>query len=282
MKAHAVMDRSERLERARGVLLITLARRGDGLTGLADLRQEGCLKVRFPRPSGWPADGVEAVMINASGGIAGGDTLGVSLCVGAGCTGSFASQAAERFYRVVPGHPTSVLRTRVDVAAGGFAEWLPQESIVFDQAGLDRRLDISLAADARFLGVEMLVFGRLAMGESVQAARICDTISLRRDGWLIWQDGLRFDGDVQHALARAAIGGGARAMATLVYAGPDATLMLDAVRGALSPFEAGVSLLEGVLTARILAPDGDMLRQAVLAALALLRHGRPLPRVWAL
>ena len=35
-----------------------------------------------------------------------------------------------------------------------------------------------------------------------------------------------------------------------------------------------------MLVARVLAADGASLRQAVVAAIAVLRAGRPLPRVW--
>lgn len=260
-------------------MFIAIASR-DSVSHLADLRQEGCLKARFPRPAAWPADGVEAVLLNSAGGIAGGDRLDVRFEVRKASRGSLATQAAERFYRVLPGHAASVLRNEVSVAEGGYAEWLPQESIVFNNTALDRRLDVTLAETARFLGVEMLVFGRHAMGERVNQARLSDTITLKRSGRLIWQDSLRFEGDVQDALDRTAIGGGARAMATLVYASPDAGTFLATARAALASFEAGVSTLDSVLVARVLAQDGATLRAAVASVLQSLRGQRRLPRVW--
>jgi len=42
----------------------------------------------------------------------------------------------------------------------------------------------------------------------------------------------------------------------------------------------GASAWNGMLIARILADDGAAARRAVVAALAVLRDGRPLPRVW--
>ena len=56
------------LQRAKGELVVTWRDR-QGTTALADLRQDGCLKARFPRPTGW----AEAVMLNSSGGVAAGD-----------------------------------------------------------------------------------------------------------------------------------------------------------------------------------------------------------------
>ncbi len=248
----------------------------DGITTLADLRQDGCLKARFPRSVDW----TEAVTLNSSGGVAGGDALTATFRVRAGARATFAGQAAERFYRVLPGEPSSTVRTRIEVEAGGCAEWLPQETILFDRSAMDRVLTVQIAKGGWFLGVETLVFGRAAMGETVAAARIADTIRIRSDGRLVLHDAIRFDGDVAPALARAAVGKGAAAISTIVLAGADAVLLADDLRAALAPFEAGVSCWNGVLVARIAAEDGACIRAAIVAGLAVLRDGRALPRVW--
>jgi urease accessory protein UreH len=44
--------------------------------------------------------------------------------------------------------------------------------------------------------------------------------------------------------------------------------------------EAAASAWNGMLVARILAPNGAALRRTVIAALSVLRESRPLPRVW--
>ena len=113
-------------------------------------------------------------------------------------------------------------------------EWLPQETILFDRCALDRRLEIDLAPDAWFLGVEAIVFGRTAMGEQVGHANFQDTIRIRRDGRLLLHDAVRMQGEVAVKLARPAIGGGARAMATLLHVASDAEAVLDGLRDALA------------------------------------------------
>jgi urease accessory protein len=262
-------------QRASGDLIVSLRLR-DGRTVLADLRQEGCLKARFPRPVDW----TETVFLNTSGGIAGGDRLTSRLTVGSGCSATFAAQAAERFYRALPGDPPSRVRTTLSVEAGAAAEWLPQETILFDRCAMDRVLDIDLAPDAWFLGVETLVFGRRAMGEQVNRASVADTIRIRRGGELLLHDPIRLQGEIASRLDRRAIGGGACAVATLVHVAPDAETRLDGLRAALEPFEAGASAWRGMVMARILAPDGACLRAAIVASLRELRGGRALPRVW--
>ncbi len=260
-------------QRARGQLRLLL--KGGARTSLDVLYQQGCLKARFPRPVAWH----ETVLLNTAGGVAGGDRLAVEIGAGPGTQATVTTQAAERFYRALPG-TTAHVRTTVTVAAGAALEWLPQETILFNQCALDRVLTVDLATDSWFLGVEALVFGRTAMGESVINASLHDRIVLRRGGRLVRQEATRLMGPVQALLDRPACGGGARAVATLLHAAPAAGQLLDALRVALAPFDAGATLQDGVLAARIVASDGACLRRAIVAGMATLRGGRPVPRVW--
>jgi urease accessory protein len=267
------------LQRAVGELRVSVRRR-DANTVLEGLRQYGCLKARFPRAlsPGW----FDILTLNTSGGIAGGDRLSSVFQVAAGARATIAATAAERFYRSLRSDALPLVRNRIEVAAGASAEWLPQETILFDHGAIDRRLEVDLAADAWFLGVESLVFGRAMMGERVTQGRLRDVIRIRRAGCLLLHDAIRLDGHVDEMLQRRAVGKGARAMATLVHAAPDAEATLRPVREALAdtPAECAASAWDGMLVARFLAADGALLRRAVIAALGVLRAPRPLPRVW--
>jgi urease accessory protein len=81
-------------------------------------------------------------------------------------------------------------------------------------------------------------------------------------------------------MQRTATGGGAVAVSTMVYVAADAAAKLDAVRTALGPAEAGASVWNGMLVARILGADSASVRRTVVSALDILRCSRPLPRVW--
>lgn len=263
-------------QRAHGTLQLAFKRRGPD-TVLDTLRQEGCLKARFPRadPPAWPG----AVTLNTAGGIAGGDQLASTIAAGPGTRATVATQACERIYRALPGLVAHV-ETRLHVAPAAALEWLPQETILFNGCALRRTLDIHLAPDAWFLGVESLVFGRAAMPEQLLHANLHDRITLRRENRLLLHDTVRLHGPAAALLARPAIGAGARAVATLLHAAPDAARHLDPLRTALAPFDAGATTHGGLLLARITAPSGAALRHAVLAGLNILRAGRTLPRVW--
>lgn len=247
-------------------------------TRLDDLYQGGCLKARLPRPE--PGAWFGAVTLNTAGGITGGDVLTGAVVAGPGARATVAAQAMERIYRALPDAPPARLRTAITVAEGAALEWLPQETILFDRCALDRELSVDLAPDASFTGVEHLVFGRSAMGETVHTGRIRDVIRVRQDGREKLHDAVRLHGEVQSVLDRRASAGGGRAVGTVIHAAPDAPARLDDVRAALAPFDAGASCWDGLLVARIVAPDGVLLRAAVVAVLAVLRAGRPLPRVW--
>jgi urease accessory protein len=267
---------SDTLERAQGELSLSFERRG-GRTVLADLYQKGSLKVRFPRRESGAWTG--AILVNVSGGVAGGDQLSFAISIGPGAQATVATLAAERIYRARRPSEVAHITSEVTVDRGGACEWLPQETILFDRSSLERQLDIRLAEDARFLGVEMLLFGRAAMGERLEQSQLSDTIRLRRDGRLVLHDAIRLEAA---ALGRPAVTSGMRAAATLLYAAPDAEGGLARLRAALarSRAEWGASAWDGIVLARVLATDGVSLRAAIMAGLQALRGPRLLPRVW--
>ena len=265
---------SDGLQRAKGELRVAVKRRGEASV-LSGLRQAGCLKAVFPRPlsAGW----LDATTLNTSGGVAAGDRLDQAFHVEPGAKAQISAQAAERFYRALPGGGPSVVRTAIRLDAEAALEWLPQETILFDRCALDRHLRVDMAADGWFLGVETLIFGRAAMGERVAAARLRDRFQVFRDGVPVFNDAIRMDGPVDASLGRPAIGAGARAVATLVFVAPDAEARLESVRAA-GDFAA--SAWNGMLIARIIRADGAPVRRDVTDLLNVLRDGRPMPRVW--
>ncbi len=266
------VSQSDGMQRARGELRVSVKRRDD-LSVLDGLRQAGCLKARFPRSVGvgW----FDVTTVNTSGGVAGGDRLESSIIVGPGARATIAAQAAERFYRALPNSPPSMVRTSIQVGDDAAIEWLPQETILFDQCALDRRLTVDVAPTASFLCVESLVFGRAAMGERVITASLRDLIHIRRGGVVLLHDAIRLEGEVDATLRRTAAG--ARALATLVFVAPEAEAHLNAVRAA-GDFAA--SAWNGMLIARILHHDAAATRRDVMTILGVLRDDRPLPRAW--
>ena len=240
------------------------------------LFETGGLRWRFPRSS----NPCEAAIVNIGGGVAGGDSYRVSLSLGEGAEVEATTPSAERIYR--SDGPAASVATRLSLASGARLFWLPQETLMFDGARLERRLEAEMAAEAGLLIAETVVFGRLAMGEERIAASLRDSWRLRRDGRLVFADETRLE-RAGAALERKAVGAGARALTTIVAAVPNIEARLPDLRAALEAesggVEAGASAFDGLIVARLLSPSPFRLRAALIAAIVAL--GGRKPRLWA-
>jgi urease accessory protein len=265
--------------RARGEARAAFARVGDR-TEAARAFETGGLRLRFPRSG----EVCESVLINTGGGMAGGDHSTIDIVAGTGAKVLFTTQSAEKIYRSDGG--TAEVETRIVLKTGAALDWLPQETILFEGARFCRRLDIDLAEDASLLLVEAVTFGRIAMGEETIDASIRDSWRIRRAGRLVFAEELRLD-RAGAILDRPAVGRGARAIASIVVAAPDARGGLDRIRAALDAvcaadgerLEAGASAIDGITIARLASPSPSRLRAAIAEVMMALR-GRAAPRVW--
>jgi urease accessory protein len=231
---------------------------------------------RFPRAT----EICEAVIVNTGGGMAGGDRARVDVVANPGACLLVTSQSQEKIYRAA-GLACQV-RLKLTATPGARLIWAPQETLLFEGARLARRLEADVADDASLTIYESAAFGRLAHGETRVDASLHDVWRLRRGGRLVFAEALGID-DAGATLDRLAVGAGARGLATLVRIAPDAAARLDPLREALaqaSGLEAGASVVDGVLVARLASASPQRLR-AGLAAAFLVLEGRAPPRVWS-
>jgi urease accessory protein len=264
------------LPRTEGSVRLGFARAAER-TVLRDLRQAGAMRARFPRkPGGEPP---EAVLLNTAGGLTGGDRVDVEVALSAGAEAVVTSAAAEKIYRARDDE--TEIRIRLDLARGARLVWLPQATIAFDGACFGRRTEANLADDASLLAIEILIFGRAAMGEDVRRGAWHDAWRVRRGGRLVFADAFRANGPITDILDRGATLDGARALGLLLYAAPDAPARLDEARALLSDAKGtvGASAWNGLLVVRAVARDGRTLHDD-LAPLITRLSGRSLPRVW--
>lgn len=250
-------------ERARGEAVLSV-----GPSGVKRLREGGSLKIRLPSGSS------QAILINTAGGMAGGDDYAVDLAVEKGGRLSVTSQAAERVYRSLG--PAAAFRVRHRVAAKAALFWLPQETILFDGSSLHRAVDVDLAEDADFLGLESTVLGRGESGEVIRSMQFGEDWTIRREGRLVHAERLRIEGSPPRSLACL---GGAHAFATLVFASPRAEEHLSRVLPLLNA-ASGASAWKGKLVLRLLAEDGFRMRKLLLAILPVLVPSAELPGLW--
>jgi urease accessory protein len=263
-----------RRQRARAEARASFARVG-ARTEPERLFETGGLRWRFPRSS----SPCEAAIVNTGGGVAGGDSYSVGLTLGEGAEVEATTPSAERIYR--SDGPAASIATRLVLKPRARLFWLPQETLMFEGARLERRLEVDTSGEAAFVVAETLVFGRLAMGESQIDATLRDSWRVRRDGRLVFADETR----LEHAgatLERKAVGRGARALSTIVASAPDIEARLPDLRAALdaagSDIESGASAFDGLIVVRLLGPSSDRLRMGLIASIVAL--GGRKPRLW--
>ncbi|WP_439370570.1 urease accessory protein UreD [Bradyrhizobium sp. PMVTL-01] len=259
--------------RARGAVRFDVHAR-DGVTRRGALHESGSLRVRFPSPED---QGLSGVFVNTAGGVAGGDRFDVEISAGDRARLTLTTAAAEKVYRA-PG-PAAQLNISLKAAAGAHLGWLPQETILFDRARVQRRFDIEVDEAASLLLCEIVVFGRTAMGERMEQGEFVDRWRMRRGGRLVFAETVRLDGDIGAKLARSAVAKGGAAIGTALIVPADEALV-ERIREASESFsgEVGISAWNGFAIARFCAQDAARLRADMMTVLA--RTGAALPRLW--
>lgn len=258
------------LQRARGTLALHI----DG-DKIKTLYQAGCAKLMLPKTYGVMT---EAVILNTAGGITGGDRLDIELKAEA-CPLVATTQTAERLYR----SSTSPAKISVDLHAGSGAvlHWLPQETIIFDGAEVDRNITLNMSADSSCLLAETIVLGRQAMSEDLRACHFTDNWRLYREGSLFHAEAFRLTEDVETIIAAGAGGNGARLLTTIVFAGDDAERQHAVIAPLIETCRSAcaASCWDKRLVIRLVSPHAPSGRADINSLLSALRQA-PMPRVW--
>ena len=234
------------------------------------------------------------------GGVVGGDELRIDVQVDAGAHALITTPAATKFYRCDGRHSS---QTQELHAAGATLEWLPQENIFYRGADVRTATRVQIDADSRFIGWEINCLGLPARGEHFDAGALRLDLELWRaraaeapvdfkSGTVfqktgtdpIFLDRLRLTGE---SPARGALWGlaGQEAVGTLL-ATPATRAQVESIRELIADERfAAVSLVDGVLVLRALAPQAEAVRKLFIAAWQRLRPtviGREavLPRIW--
>ncbi len=262
--------------RVAGGISIAFERRA-GRSRVVDVRERDGYKVRFPRGT----DDPQAVIINTGGGLAGGDRVHQMCSVAEGARACVTTQASERVYRAV-GASLAQVDVALCVGHGARLNWMPQETIFFDQARLTRTISANVAQTAHLVIAETVIFGRTAMGERVREGLLHDTWRIQRGGRLIFVEAVKLDGEIDQLLDRKAVADRAHILATLVCISPDAEDRLERVRLALSAARCrtAASAWDGRLIVRALGSSNQMMRALLERVLPILTDA-PVPRVWS-
>lgn len=133
-----------------------------GVTQLVKNAGQAPLRVQRPfYPEG--NEVCHCAILHTAGGVVGGDRLTLDLRLQSKSRALITTPAATKIYRTNGREARQVIQ--VEIAEQACLEWLPQETIVFDQAIYRQEMRVHLAPGAHWMGWEITRFGRTARGE---------------------------------------------------------------------------------------------------------------------
>jgi urease accessory protein len=254
-----------------------------GPTRLVERRHHGPLVVqRTFHPEGRAqGDPCHAYLVHPPGGLVGGDELRIDVLVEPRGHALITTPAATKYYRCAGRVSTQIQELR---ARNATLEWLPQENIFYRGADTRTATRVDVDAESRFVGWEVNCLGLPARGEAFDAGDLRLDLELWRGDVPLFIDRLRLAGE---SPARQAPWGmaGQEAIGTLL-ATPATPREVEAIRDLVAALPlASVTLVDGVLVLRALAPQAEALRRLFITAWRVLRPaiiGREAvpPRIW--
>lgn len=255
----------------------------DGRSYVRHRQHVGPLLIQRPfHPEG---DVCHAYLLHPPAGVVGGDRLRVEVQIDSGAHALLTTPSAGKFYSSPQAHAR--LTQHLRVAAGGVLEWLPQETIVFEDARAELSTYVELTGGARYLGWEIVCLGRPAAGTGFGRGYWRQRLEVSRDGRPLLIERLALDtGDP----LLAAVWGlqGYAVSATLLCTVPECFKMdalFEAGLGEPLIGRGGVTVVDGLLVARCLGGEAADARAWFEALWAWLRprvFDRPAcpPRIW--
>jgi urease accessory protein len=157
----------------------------DGTTKLIHNQVRSPLKVQRPfYPEGEAV--CHSVVLHTAGGMVGGDRLSQTIHLKPNAQALITTAAASKVYRSNGQDARQTIKLQIE--AGAYLEWLPQETIVFNGAIYQQDLRVELAPQASWLGWEITRFGRSARGETFLQGEWRSHTEVWQQGHPLWID----------------------------------------------------------------------------------------------
>ncbi|MDS3861503.1 urease accessory protein UreD [Thermosynechococcaceae cyanobacterium BACA0444] len=226
-----------------------------------------------------------SVMLHTAGGMVGGDRLNVQLDLQAQAQVLLTTAAASKVYRA-PIHPVSQT-IELNIAPQACLEWLPQDTIIFNQARYHQSMRVNLAPGGLWLAWEMTRFGRTAREEIFTAGNWQSHTEVWQDGLPLWIDRQWLPGTSETFYGLHGLNG-CPVVGSLVFIGQEVSSTVIQEARVLWPgplTDIGVSRLAAGMICRYRGQDRGAAQAWFIAVWGLLRVlflGRVVcvPRVW--
>ena len=255
-----------------------------GRTTLQERRHTGPLvvqKVLYPE-----GDAVcHTLIVHPPGGIVGGDRLLIDAQLGDNAKVLFTTPGATRWYRSMGAAASQTVN--LHARPGAIVEWLPQETIYFDNTHARNSLDVYLEGDASFIGWEIACLGRQRAGELFENGRVRQAMRIQVDGRTVFVE--RGQLGAQDALLKSPLGfSGDKVFATLVAHSPKCSVaLLEQCRAVAVPegMRIGLTLIGNTLIGRSLGNSSEQTRALFANWWKIIRepitgHIAIPPRIW--
>jgi urease accessory protein len=256
-------------------------RRAHDKTVIASRKHQGPLVVQKPfYPEG---DVCHTYILHPPGGIVGGDQLTINVQVESKAHALLTTPASAKFYRCDERQATQSQNLRVE--ADGILEWLPQETILFDQAKVKTQTCIDLSSDAKFVGWEIMCLGRPASDEAYTHGYCHQSFEIVRAGKKILVERARLEGGSELLQAKWGMQG-YTVMGVMVIT--DANQYFVEQARQVDPVATGlgsVTLINDLLVCRCLGEQGIEVREYFTRIWQAIRQdwiGKEsvVPRIW--
>ncbi|MFE4105748.1 urease accessory protein UreD [Almyronema epifaneia] len=265
-----------------GQLQLSFGRQAEKTT---PIQVQATAPLKLQRPFYPEGDLCHSVIVHTAGGMVGGDRLTLNLQLQSLSQALVTTAAANKVYR------SSGLTTHQQVclrlAPQTCLEWLPQETIVFNQARYQQNSRIELAPGAVWLGWEITRFGRSASGEQFLAGSWRSQLEVWQQDQPLWIDRQSLSGGSAALQSPHGLGGypviGSLALLGYAVSEPQLATLRQSWRPETG--DTGITaLMQGVLC-RYRGPSSQAARAWFVALWQILRPwylGRAvcMPRVW--
>jgi urease accessory protein len=232
---------------------------GTGILDIARVDRRSVVRRAFATsPLRWltPRNHGPAAWVYASsygGGLVGGDTLRLTISIGAGAAAFVSSQASTKIYRSCDRSSAELAAT---VSAGGHLVLWPDPVVCYAGSTFRQTQSVDLEHDGSLILVDTMTSGRRASGERWQFVEYANRMTVRQDGRVVVFDSTRLSGAEGNLAARM---GRFDVLCSIAIVGPR---FRDEVRAiaetiASSPVERRADLL---VSAAALGDSGCLLR----------------------
>lgn len=134
-----------------------------------------------------PHPAAETVCLQSpTGGVAQGDRLDTTVDVGRDCVAHVTTQGAQKVQSMT--HNYAASDAALSVASGGHLDYVPEPTILHEDARYHQSIAIDVAADASAVVADVVVPGRLARGERFDFERCVSRVAADGPDGLLFED----------------------------------------------------------------------------------------------